>query len=64
SREILESLVDDHNSFQSLTFNLATVYELCSENSGVLKATLAERVAEHPQSEHRNWEIPNGAFKI
>ncbi|EFE40703.1 hypothetical protein TRV_04565 [Trichophyton verrucosum HKI 0517] len=64
SREILESLVDDHNSFQSLTFNLATVYELCSENSGALKAALAERVAEHPQSEHRNWEIPNGAFKI
>ncbi|KMQ44239.1 Tetratricopeptide-like helical domain [Trichophyton rubrum] len=64
SREILESLVDDHNSFQSLTFNLATVYELCSEDSGALKAALAERVAEHPQSEHRNWEIPNGAFKI
>ncbi|EFQ98171.1 hypothetical protein MGYG_01207 [Nannizzia gypsea CBS 118893] len=64
SREILESLVDDRNSFQSLTFNLATVYELCSENSGALKASLTERVAGHPQSEHRNWEIPNGAFKI
>ncbi|KAF3491535.1 uncharacterized protein GIQ15_01052 [Arthroderma uncinatum] len=64
SREILESLIDNHSSFQSLTFNLATVYELCSENSGALKLALAERVSRHPQSEHLNWERPNGAFKI
>ncbi|KAK2879486.1 hypothetical protein FQN49_000818 [Arthroderma sp. PD_2] len=64
SREILESLIDDHSSFQSLTFNLATVYELCSENSGALKQALAERVSRHPQSEHHSWERPNGDFKI
>lgn len=64
SREILESLINNHSSFQSLTFNLATVYELCSENSGALKVALAERVSRHPQSEHHNWELPNSHFKI
>lgn len=61
---MLEALVDDHNSFQSLTFNLSTIYELCSENSRRLKLGLAERISNHPQSEHHNWEIPNADFKI
>ncbi|KAK2750998.1 hypothetical protein FQN57_000073 [Myotisia sp. PD_48] len=64
SREIMESLVDQHYSFQSLSFNLSTVYELCSENSQSLKLQLTERISSHPFSEHQNWERPNANFKI
>ncbi|OAT12039.1 hypothetical protein BDBG_07436 [Blastomyces gilchristii SLH14081] len=64
SRDLLESLVNNNHSFRSLTFNLATIYELCSENSRFLKFNLTERIASQPPSRYRNWEKPNADFKI
>ncbi|KAL1958274.1 hypothetical protein VTO42DRAFT_4782 [Malbranchea cinnamomea] len=64
SRQLLESLIEQHNSFQSLTFNLATIYELCSENSNALKLELTEKISRHPPSNYSNRERPNTNFKI
>ncbi|EEP82507.1 conserved hypothetical protein [Uncinocarpus reesii 1704] len=64
SKEILESLIGNNKSFQSLTFNLATIYELCSENSGNLKVGLTEQISKQPPSRDINWERPNANFKI
>ncbi|PGH23370.1 hypothetical protein AJ80_02623 [Polytolypa hystricis UAMH7299] len=64
SRDLLESLIESNHSFQSLTFNLATVYELSSDKSRALKLRLTERIAKHPPSADKNWERPNVDFKI
>ncbi|OAX83296.1 hypothetical protein ACJ72_02349 [Emergomyces africanus] len=64
SRDLLESLVNNNHSFQSLTFNLVTIYELCSERSRLLKSNLTERIARQPPSRYRNWEKPNADFKV
>lgn len=66
ARTILSSLVDDSHSFHALTFNLSTVYELCTDRSRALKIGLAERVAEIKISEQGmvGWEKVNGDFKL
>ncbi|WEW55090.1 hypothetical protein PRK78_000518 [Emydomyces testavorans] len=64
SREFLEFLVERGNSFQSLTFNLATIYELCSENSRNLKLDLTQQISYQPPSRDINWERPSSDFKI
>ncbi|KAI9864305.1 MAG: hypothetical protein M1813_003225 [Trichoglossum hirsutum] len=51
TRTILESLVDEGCAFHTLLWNLATVYELCSEKAVALKAGLAERVAKGLEKE-------------
>ena len=63
---MLSSLVDDSNSFHALTFNLSTIYELCTERSRALKIGLAEKVAEIKQSGQGmvGWEKVNGDFKL
>jgi trafficking protein particle complex subunit 12 len=47
SRDILETLANNPSTpvFQSLLFNLATIYELSTENSPALKMRLAGKVA-------------------
>ena len=42
--ELLDQLVEKGRSFHALTFNLATVYELCSEKGSQMKEDLVERV--------------------
>ena len=42
--ELLDQLVEKGRSFHALTFNLATVYELCSEKGSQRKEDLVERV--------------------
>ncbi|KAK2767835.1 hypothetical protein FQN54_003996 [Arachnomyces sp. PD_36] len=64
ARELLESLVATYHSFSSLTFNLSTIYELCSDKSRTLKLGLAEKLAKQPRSGERNWEKPNADFKL
>ncbi|EAW09637.1 uncharacterized protein ACLA_038480 [Aspergillus clavatus NRRL 1] len=64
ARQTLESLVAENQSFGSLIFNLATVYELCSDKAAVLKATLAESVAQQPISGDINLDRPNSDFKM
>ncbi|KAE9376482.1 hypothetical protein N431DRAFT_181368 [Stipitochalara longipes BDJ] len=63
AREILEQLVETQNAFHALTFNLSTIYELCTERSRVLKIGLAEKVA-GMQNEGRGGEKGNGDFKL
>lgn len=43
--ELLDRLVGKGRSFHALTFNLATLYELCSENGSQRKEDLVERVS-------------------
>ena len=73
--ELLTRLIDEGHSFHALTFNLATVYELCTERSRAKKAELAERVAERMKTERdgepegtdggKRWtERSNADFKL
>ncbi len=66
ARTILETLIDDNHSFHALTFNLSTVYELCTERSRAMKISLAEKVAEMQvkQGKKDGWEKVNGDFKL
>jgi hypothetical protein len=52
--------VEKNNSFHALTFNLSTIYELCTERSRALKIGLAEKVA----SMQGRGEKVNGDFKL
>lgn len=61
AREILEALVEENSSFHALTFNLSTIYELCTERSRALKIGLAEKIAALPE---RGGEKANGDFKL
>lgn len=64
TRQIMEGLVDDGNSFQSLLLNLATLYELSSDRSRELKVALAGRVAQQDANSERGWTKTNADFKI
>ncbi|PLN79840.1 hypothetical protein BDW42DRAFT_119094 [Aspergillus taichungensis] len=64
AREILESLVQENHSFGGLVFNLATVYELCSDKSSKLKTGLVETVARQPITGQTNLDRPNSDFKM
>lgn len=44
-RDLLETLVSRGYKSQTLLFNLATTYELCSNRAKDLKLKLAERLA-------------------
>lgn len=45
-------------------FNLATVYELCSDKSSKLKTSLVETVARQPITGQTNLDRPNSDFKM
>ncbi|QSZ30405.1 hypothetical protein DSL72_004928 [Monilinia vaccinii-corymbosi] len=69
AQSILESLIAEDNSFHALTFNLSTIYELCTERSRALKLALAEKVAGmmdigENEGVVRGWEKVNGDFKL
>jgi hypothetical protein len=66
ARKILESMVDRGESFHALTFNLSTIYELCSEKARLLKLDLAAKVAAHHHDDGygTNWEKVNADFKV
>lgn len=63
---LLEELVDENNAFHALTFNLCTVYELCTERSRALKIGLAEKVAQFQGEGEGKMgsEKVNGDFKL
>ena len=63
ARKLLEGLVDKGNSFHALTFNLSTIYELCTEKSRSLKTGLAEKIAAQPEK-GTGWERMNMDFKL
>lgn len=62
-------MIAEDNSFHALTFNLSTIYELCTERSRTLKAVLAEKVAGmvdigENEGVVRGWEKVNADFKL
>ncbi|KAF2231614.1 hypothetical protein EV356DRAFT_535296 [Viridothelium virens] len=63
ARSLLEALIDKPASFHGLTFNLSTIYELCTEHSRDRKMELADRVAAHDPTE-LGWEKSTSDFKL
>lgn len=65
AREALEKAVADNAEppFQSLLFNLCTVYELCTERNRDLKMKLVEKVA-GMEPEGSGWERVGTDFKL
>lgn len=66
ARSILETLVDDKaSSVADLTFNLCTLYELCTEKSRDRKMDLARKLAEiEPSSAGPGWERTTAELKL
>jgi trafficking protein particle complex subunit 12 len=64
ARTLLEELVDAGHSFQSLTVNLATIYELSSDRSKDLKMALAGKIAKQQESVGHAWSRTNVDFKL
>ena len=64
SKDILESLVAGGESFESLTVNLATLYELSSDRSKELKLATAAMIAEHQKDRGAMIPLTNAAFKL
>jgi len=64
SRQILEGLVEEGHSFQSLTLNLATIYDLSSDKSRDMKISLISRVANHRNSTGISRSFMNADFKL
>ncbi|KEF54573.1 uncharacterized protein A1O9_09015 [Exophiala aquamarina CBS 119918] len=63
AKEILEDLVQDGHSFQTLTINLATIYDLSSDRSRELKASLVSRIASDGNS-NKARAFTNADFKL
>lgn len=63
-RTVLEGLVDAGYSSHTLLFNLATMYELCTDRAKALKLTLAQRVADQTPADGQGWEKTNADFKL
>lgn len=64
ARDVLESLIASGHSFHSLTFNLATLYELSTERAKDKKLHLAERLAAQTPSADEGWEKAAVDFKL
>lgn len=64
SRDFLDELVNTGESFESLTINLATLYELSSDRSKDLKLAAASRIAAHQKDRNVIPPLTNAAFKL
>lgn len=67
AREVLEDLIDQGqnsaSAFHALTFNLSTIYELCTERSRERKLELVDKVSALEPSE-MGWERQAADFKL
>jgi Flp pilus assembly protein TadD len=63
ARKLLTDLTAVSPPFHALTFNLCTLYELCTEKSQDRKMALAERIAAKEPSEV-GWEMAAIDFKL
>jgi hypothetical protein len=57
-------MVDHGKGFHALTFNLSTIFELCTDKSRALKLRLAEQVAAFPDQDGLGWEKSVVDFKL
>ena len=60
---MLEQLTQGGSIPHGVTFNLATMFELTSENARNLKIALAQQIASHEPSS-TGWEKFNADFKL
>lgn len=63
AREVLEGLVEPHGNIGGVTYNLATLYELCSDRAKDMKMALAGRVA-YLEGTGLGWDRTNAEFKL
>jgi hypothetical protein len=65
ARTLMENLVEEGNSWKALTFNLATIFELCTERSRALKIGLVEQIAkQREEGIGEGREGVNGDYKL
>ncbi len=64
SRDTLHALVEEGPSFESLTINLATLYELSSDRSKELKLAAAAKIAFRQKDRSIATPLNNAAFKL
>ncbi|RMZ91197.1 hypothetical protein DV736_g1557, partial [Chaetothyriales sp. CBS 134916] len=64
ARSILAHLINQHESFQTLTMNLATMYELTSDRSKDKKLALASKVAAEMETLKQARSFLNDDFKL
>lgn len=64
ARSSLENMVENDSLFGDSLFNLATLFDLCTNDSTQLKAALATRTAQHKPKQSRVWERSNIDFKM
>jgi trafficking protein particle complex subunit 12 len=64
ARHLMEDAVENGEGYGTLTFNLATIYELSSEKSRDLKMRLADRVASQNGTMLRSHGKMNADFKL
>lgn len=63
ARTVLEGLINQGYSFQSLTVNLATIYDLTTDRSRNLKLALVDEIAKH-QNPDQLRAFTNADFKL
>lgn len=64
SRRLLEELVSDGHSFQTLTINLATIYDLSSDRARDLKMSMISQIASQEQGSSQSRVYLNSDFKL
>lgn len=65
ARDVLEDVARERPMFPALLFNLATVYELCTERAAERKTSLTNQAAERkPASASGGWERATFEFKL
>ena len=63
ARSLMETLIDEHESFSTLTVNLSTVLDLTSDQSRELKLAVADKIAADPKSRQLRT-FTNADFKL
>ncbi|KAF2764192.1 hypothetical protein EJ03DRAFT_356003 [Teratosphaeria nubilosa] len=65
ARQTFENIIEASPGFAGALFNVATVYELCTERANGPKGELAQRLAaKTPSPESGGWEKVNFDFKL
>jgi len=64
SRKILEELINEGYSFQTLTINLATIYDLSAETSRDLKTSMVSKIASDQNMTGQLRSFLNADFKL
>jgi trafficking protein particle complex subunit 12 len=64
AKDILETLVEDGHSFQTLTINLATVYDLTTDKARERKLMLADGIARRQKQVQQAQPFTNADFKL